>query len=372
MPVVIKPLTDEYIPAVKEFNCRLTAAGVPFDLRFPESTVSDWLPKIDQRRLYQENFVVLEGPFVRGGYRMKRQDFSLRGNVFPVGCFHWPMSEAVIDQRYCWVFALMLRHVQKSHPLLYSLGMAGGAKTLIPRILNAAGWSVRTVPFFFKVNRPKRFLREIQAIRNTPLRKWLLDGAARTGIGALGLRIAQRLWTTGGSSGEAAARVPAFSSWADDLWHDCKDRYAMIAVRDSESLNLLYQTANDKFLIYTISRANKIIGWAVLLDTQMQDNKYFGNMRVGTILDCLAQPEDAWPIVRVATQILEERGVDLIVSNQCHAHWCSAFRSAGFFPGLSNFSFGVSPDLGNRLSPFDSVASQVHMTRGDGEGPLHL
>ena len=67
MAVAIKSLTDEYIPAVKAFNSRLTAAGVPFDLRFPESSVSDWLPKIGRRRLYQENFVVLENGVVEAG-----------------------------------------------------------------------------------------------------------------------------------------------------------------------------------------------------------------------------------------------------------------------------------------------------------------
>ena len=330
MPFVIKPLTEEHIPAVKEFNYRLTSAGVPFDLRFPECSLSDWLPKIEQRRLYQENFIVLEDGVVRGGYRVKRQDFSFRGCILPLDCFHWPMSEAVINKAYSWVFMLMLRHIQKTQPFLYSLGMGGNAESLIPRSLQSAGWKVRTLPFFFKVNRPTRFLREIQAIRKTALRRWLLNTAASTGIGALSLRSIQGVRTTSGRAREVAERVQAFSSWADDLWNDCKDRYAMIAVRDRESLSLLYPAGNERFLIYKISRGNEMIGWAVLLDTQMENNKHFGNMRVGTILDCLAQPEDAWAVVRAVTRILEERKVDLMVSNQSQALWCSAFRKVGF------------------------------------------
>lgn len=373
MTVIIKALTDEYIPAVKAFNSRLTRAGVPFDLRFPESSLSDWLPKIGQRRLYQENFVVLEDGVVRGGYRVKHQDFSVRGRIFPIDCFHWPMSEAVIDKAYSWVFTLMLRHVQRTQPFLYSLGMGGGAKTLIPRILNAAGWRTRTLPFFFKVNHATRFLREVQAIRTTASRRWLADTAAWSGIGALAIKTIQGVRTTRCSRAtEEAQRVRGFTGWADGVWKDCKDRYAMLAVRDSESLNLLYPASSERFLSYRISRGNHTIGWAVLLDTQMRDNKYFGNMRVGTILDCLALPEDSCALVREATRILEESGVDLTVSNQSQSDWCAAFRGAGFFSGPSNFSFGVSRDLGHLLSPFESVAAQVHMTRGDGEGPLHL
>jgi len=372
MAITFKSLTEEYIPAVKKFNARLTAAGVPFDLRFPESPLSDWLPKIGHRRLYQESFVVLENEVVRGGYKLKRQDFSIRGKIFPIDCFHWPMSEAVINKAYSWVFALMLSHVQRTQPFLYSLGMGGGAKTLIPRILNAAGWRTRTLPFFFRVNRPTRFLREIKAIRKAAWRKWLMDAAAWSGIGSLVIGAIQQMRTTDNGGDAEAQRVCGFTKWADEVWKDCKDRYAMLAVRDSESLNLLYPHGSERFLSYKVSRGNQTIGWAVMLDTQMRNNKYFGNMRVGTILDCLALPENSFALVRQAARILEERGVDLTVSNQSHSDWCSAFRAAGFFVGPSNFSFGVSQGLSQLLSPFESVAGQVHMTRGDGEGPLHL
>jgi hypothetical protein len=371
MSVAIQPLSDEFVPAVKAFNSRLDSARVPFDLRFPEAPLSDWLPKLDERRLYQENFIVLENGIMRGGFRVKRQDFSFRGKVVPVDCFHWPMSEAVINNAYSWLFLLMLRHVQKTHPLLYSLGMAGSEDTLIPRILKSAGWKVRTLPFFFKINHPTRFLREIQALRTSGFRRSLLDAAARTAIAPLAIKAIQRARTARPDANASAQAVHEFGAWADDLWNDGKDRYAMAAVRDSTSLNLLYP-AGDRFLKYRIYRGAETVGWVVLLNTQMNHNKYFGNMRVGTILDGFAHPENASHVISLAAQILREGGADLIVSNQLETHWCTAFSKAGFFHGPSNFSFGVSPELSNLLSPFECVAPLVHMTRGDGEGPLHL
>ena len=114
------------------------------------------------------------------------------------------------------------------------------------------------------------------------------------------------------------------------------------------------------------------VGWAVLLDTQMVDNKYFGNLRVGSIVDCLASPENASGVIRAATKVLEDRGVDLIVSNQSHAAWCAGLRDAGFLLGPSNFPFAASKELTKLIHPVPTSMAQCHFTRGDGDGPIHL
>jgi hypothetical protein len=102
----------------------------------------------------------------------------------------------------------------------------------------------------------------------------------------------------------------------------------------------------------------------------MRDHKQFGGMRVGTIVDCLAPPASADSVVRAATSLLEQRGVDLIISNQLHAAWSRALLGAGFRRGPSNYLLALSPD-------FAAVAGtapddQFHFNRGDGDGPIHL
>src|SRR6266705_69741 len=111
----------------------------------------------------------------------------------------------------------------------------------------------------------------------------------------------------------------------------------MIAVRNSETLNILYPANSKRFLSYKVTRGGGVLGWVVLLDTPMHNDKYFGNLRVGSIVDCLALPENASAVIRAATRVLEERGADLIVSNQSHAAWSTALRNAGFVAGPSNF-----------------------------------
>ena len=148
----------------------------------------------------------------------------------------------------------------------------------------------------------------------------------------------------------------------------------MIAVRDSTILNVLYPVDNTRFIRLQVARRGKPIGWAVLLDTQMVGHKQFGGMRVGMVVDCLAEPGDELTVAAMATRHLAHRGVDLIVTNQLHRDWCNAFARNGFLEGPSNVAceiFTTSPTLAARLEPFEATAGRIHMTYGDGDGPIN-
>jgi hypothetical protein len=367
---VITRVTEELIPAIRAFNGRLDAGGAPRAFRFPESAVSRWVPKRDQRRLFEEYFALVERGTVRGCYIFKQQDFSFEGRVRPIGHWYWSISEGLINNKYFWVAAQMLGAELKAQPLLYGLAMTDQAM----RLLRGLGWSVCRVPFYFKVHRPGRFLRELPALKKTPARRLAAAVAAASGLGALGLRALQgaRGRAARGPREAQAELVGGFGGWADELWAACQGRYAMIAVRDSETLNTLYPAGNPRFLRCQVSRGGRVLGWAVLLDTPMQDHARFGNLRVGSLVDCLALPEDAPGVVRAATQVLEARGVDLLLSNQSHAAWGGALRGAGFLEGRTNFHFAASRALSKLLEPLPGRLAQMHLTRGDGEGPVNL
>src|SRR5207253_10007952 len=132
----------------------------------------------------------------------------------------------------------------------------------------------------------------------------------------------------GGSEWTEAVR--GFGSWADELWEACHGRYGALGVRDSETLNRLYPAGEERFLVWKVIRGDRVIGWAVGLDTAMRDDKYFGDLRVGSIVDALALPEDARAVAAACARALSERGVDIMISNQCHRAWGDALRKAGF------------------------------------------
>jgi hypothetical protein len=370
MAIVIQPYTPHCVPAVAAFNRRLLDGGVARAFQFPETNVPAWLPQRPGRRIYQEFYVAAEDSVVRGAYILKFQDFSIAGRIEPIAYYHLPISEGIVDRSYSSVGVQMLRSALKAHPRLFCLGM-GGFDRPLPQMLKALGWQLWAVPFYFRVAHPARFLREIAPLRQTAARRAAAAVAAATGLGWLGITALNRVRTGPVDRSVQAEIVDDFGAWANDVWDRSGGDYSMIAVRDRETLNILYP--RDKpFVRVCVRRAGAIVGWAVALDTRMTANQYFGNLRVGSIVDCCAAAADTDAVVQAATAILEARGVDLVVSNQSHLAWTGAFERRGFLHGPSNFIFAASKALAERLAPLEERRMLVHMTRGDGDGPINL
>ena len=372
MQFTIREYTDAMIQGVQEFNGRLKAGGV--QSQFPASPVPEWLPRVEGRELFQEYYVASdENSVVRGAYILKHQEFYAGGKTVSIGDFTLPISEGVVDRAYVQMGVRLLLDAQQKQPLLYGLGM-GGYDEDVTRLLAAAGWNMFSVPFFFRIVRPFGFLRNIAYLRRSAHRRHLADMLAFTGLGWVAIKTMQFLCDQEDGPGDSVntETVDEFADWADRLWKDCKDQYGMSAVRDCETLRILYPREKKKFIRLKVTEGPKVIGWAVLLDTKLSAHKQFGNMRLGSIVDCFASTADAGKVVRSARAMLEKRGVDLIVSNQSHAAWRQALDNAGFMQGPSNFIFASSKKLAHLLSNAGVNNGDIHMTRGDGDGPIHL
>ena len=364
MGTVIEEYRPEHEPGVREFNRRLQAGGER-EFEFPETAVPDWLPPAPGRTIYQQYFVAVDPQGVRGGYVIKRQDFALRGGCQPIGFLRLPLSEGIVDPAYGLVGSQLLIDATRRQPLMFALGM-GGFDRPLPRMLAGIGWKLAAVPFLFRVVHASRFLRQIRPLRTSAVRRLGLDTLALTGLGTVVVQAAQGRLPRAGQFDI----ISDFDDWASDLWERHRNDYTMIGARDLSTLRALYPPSanDDRFVRVRVGSK----GWAVVLDTPMRDHKYFGDLRVGTIADCFAAPEDAVDVVRAAAAFLQARGVDLIVSNQLHTAWVGAFRSSGFRSGPSNFVFAASRKLAALLDPFEQSVPKIHMTRGDGDGPVHL
>ena len=362
----IRRIEEDLIPALREFNARLDAGGAPSQFRFPEAANSDWLPALASRKIYEEHFAVVENGHVRGCYKLKHQPFYVDGEVRSTDFCRWPISEGLVNKKYAWVYAEILDAVLKREPLQYGLAMGDP----VPEIVASRGWSLCFVPLYFRVNHPREFFREIRALQPTPGRRVMMQIVAEARFPGVGLKMVQTLRSRK-TSFDCIEPIQTFGSWADDVWEQCREHYKMIAVRDSEALNILYPNPS-RYLRFKVMRDGITLGWVVLLNTQMRNTKYFGNQRVGSIVDCLAFPGEESAVIQAATEILQDEGADLIVSNQSHSHWTRALRYSGYLKGPSNFNFGVSPQLSTLLGPLEAALPLVHMTRGDGDGPLHL
>jgi hypothetical protein len=145
----------------------------------------------------------------------------------------------------------------------------------------------------------------------------------------------------------------------------------MAASRDAVTLNILYP-AGAKFIRLKVTRRDQVIGWAVVLDTQMRSSKYFGNLRVGSIVDCFAEPENARAVIQAAAACLDERGVDLVACNHAHGAWTDALSGSGFLRGPSNFIYGASKPLRELTTSVAVARGEPYLMRGDGDGPVNL
>jgi hypothetical protein len=370
MAIAIQPYTEQWIPAVKAFNQRLAAGGIAPEFHFPESHIPSWLPKLEGRRIYQEFYLATDSDAVRGAYILKFQDFFVGGKIQPVAYYHLPISEGIVNKMYSSIGVHMLRSAIKAQPMLYCLGM-GGVDRPLPRMLKAMGWSLSGVPFFFKVNNTPRFLRHMAPLRESALNRRVCDLAAVSGAGAIAINLLQRIHSKRKDRSVTVESVSSFGEWADVLWREYHSHYKLVGTRDAANLKVLYPP-DKNFLVIKVSRGAEVLGWAVMLDTQMQNNKYFGNLRVGSIADCMASPDNAQAVIQAASQFLQERGVDLMVCNQSHAAWSAALKSNGFLQGPSNFIFAASKALGELLAPFERNKDQIYFMRGDGDGPVNL
>lgn len=357
-----------HIPQVKQFNERLKAGNVT--MQFPESNFPSWLPKNQNSNLYQEYFLAFVNEKVRGGYILKHQDFFINGQVTTIADYQLPLSEGIVNPDFSDLGILLTINALKKSPMLFAMGM-GGFTEKLPKLLGAMGWKISEINFHFMVLNPFNFLRKITFLRKKPLQRFIMDLLAYSGVGWFAIKAFHTLRRLKYSLGNLTVnQFVEFDEKADLLWDEVKNSYKLIAVRDSNTLNILY--TSPRFKCLEIIEDQKFIGWVVLLDTNMKKHKQFGSMRVGSVVDCLSHPNNASKILNCATNYLIKRKVDIIVANHSHIAWNKSFNQLGYIEGPSNYLFAASRDLAKHIKPFDENKSQVYFMRGDGDGPINL
>lgn len=370
MKLQIVRYEERHIPAVRRMNERLAAGGETW--RFPERIASNWLPDSPGEDIIEQYFVAEEGDEVRGGCILKWQPFWIEGRIERVCTLYLPLSEGIVNPKYRLLGLTLIRDALARNPLAFCLGMGGAARAL-PQTLKMLGWQVHDIPFFFLPLRARAFLRNLQPVQN---KTWLRVGArvaSAAGAASLGLALVKAL-----KRAPAAARlgtrfdvVESFGEWADDIWEHSRSRYSLCAERTRACQNRLYAPGGENMRVLVRS-GDRCAGWFVARCRAMTGHKYFGDMRVGSIIDALALPGHEIRVAWAARQFLDGRGADIIVCNVQHQDWCAAVQSAGFFKGPSNFALAASPQLAARLDPYAVRAGHAQFMRGDGEGPTHL
>jgi hypothetical protein len=363
------PYTREWTSSVHEFNERMRVGGLENELRFPEELDGQFCQDSGSP-LFREYFLAVEGRDVRGTYFITHEHWIVNGYPCRVASYRLPTSEGFINPKYKGLGRALLNHALGRNPFLYGLGY-GDRNRPLARLVTSQGWRMVGTPFYFRCVHPRTVVQNLSFLRKRRSRRIMLDvvawSSAWTGITAL-----QRLRTRTPTDAATVSTVLDFGDWADDLWERARGTYSALSVRNLRLLRIRYPANDTRFIRMAIYRKSELCGWAVGLATTMHDHRHFGNLRVGTIVDCLAVPGNEHIVVDAAANVLEEHGTDLIVSNQSHRSWCTAFERAGFLSGPTNRFFTPSPELARLLEPFEQKFPLTHLTRGDAAGPVHL
>ena len=368
MSLRIAPYEASDIVDVKEFNRRLEEGNAGF--QFPEHVESRDLPKREGRNIFQEYFIARDGQNVRGGYILKTQPCSLRGQMISIGNYQLPLSEGIVNRAYGMVGLQILFDALKKQPKLYSLGM-GGIDRPLPQMLKKMGWHVSLVPFLFRVRNPQAFLRQTVFLRANAKLKIAADFFLYSGVGWVmaqvwnGLTSARNIFTPLTTRAEV---VSDFSEWADQVWENARADYDWVGGRDSATLNILYPKQDARFIRLKITDSGNAVGWVLVMATRMKNHKQFGGMYVGSIVDGMCKPSSAYEVLRHATAHLNGLGVDIMISNQSHRRWIQGLEKLGFFSGPSNYGFACSPAFSGQIGTLGTC----HLNRGDGDGPINL
>ena len=368
MALSLEVYERRHIPAALEFNKRLLSFGVDPGYLIAEQPGS-FDPSLP---ISSESRVVVDGENIRGGYILQWRDFWIGGQLRRVCAIQTPISEGVVDRRYAAAGVQIIRHALSINPLLYAVGM-GGVDRPLPRILKAFGFTVTAVPFEFRVNHPGRFLGNIEHLRTTALRRLVLDLTRFSGLGWLG----ERAWQTFSSARyrDKSVRFEQVSSLdgiADEVWERSCGYYSFLAVRNASMLRLLFPSGDRRYQRIDVFRGGERIGWGIVLQKTMAANKYFGDMKIGVIADCLARPSDAPAIIQSAADYLAGTGVDMTLANFQHPAWMEGCRKAGFLRGPSNHAFTMSPKLSGLLPDPGQLQKSLHLTRSDSDGLVNL
>jgi hypothetical protein len=370
MAVRIEPYATAWLPAVRDFNARLQARAAAPGFLLDETPFANGTRRA---ALAKDRYLAVDGSHVRGGFMLQRQRFWIGGEIRQVANYQAPISEALIDRRYAYLGLLMLKDALRQDPLMFCLGM-GGLDRPLPRMLAAMGWTLSAVPFLVRLVRPRRVLRALPSFRADARRRLVAGVAAFSGLGTLAagaLHLRARLGARRVPDLHAD-RVPAWGAWADDVWIASRTECSLAAVRDVEGLDALYPPEEARNICVRITDGSCVAGWAVLYDARMRRHPHFGDLRVGTVLDCGARPGSEAAVAWAATRRLVKDGVDLVITNHAHARWIAAFRSAGFLGAASNYVLATSPALSEAIRSQPDGADRIHATRGDADGRVHL
>jgi len=385
----IRFAADDDIPTIARFNQRLRANG-----RKEQMTLRLSLPGEARHRpagfpVYRRTMIAEDGVEMRAALLLYHNNIFIRGKKLNFCWLDMPISEGIIDRRYSLAIVQLVKAASRYEPFLMSTGAGPEDKDSF-RLLTKFHWKHHAVPFFFYPVKVTKVLLGLSYLKKTARRRYGAFLGAYSGLGTgLSWLLALRRRIAAILSGYEYSTERAFDDWADRIFEDCLSDYVVAMRSDATTLNILYPPDKLGLTRLRVRRkgakrgagrhasqdadqdAGQDAGWIIVASKQMKNNHYFGNLKVGTLVDGFGRAADAPALVAAGINHLAETGADIIVANFSHAAWIEACRRSGMFAGPDSYYHFVSPG-GSPLFENSCPPREIHVTRGHSDGMWSL
>lgn len=293
---------------------------------------------------------------------------------------HWIVGFMVLPEyRSGLVGPLLIKEVNR----VLDCAMSLHVELSVLRILTGLKWVHKGVlPQYLRVMNARGVLNNIQPStveavsaggRSSFLRPYLKSRFVRL-IGSAGLALVQRLWL-GMNCLARPKPIQADLQWEeafDDsythLWQSVAGQLGAALVRDRAALESRYGEKIEGYRLLTCRHNGKLQGYCIVKLKHFANDRRMGNMKLGTIVDCLYDPREPsvlHGLVAHVAQWARQKGVDALLCTASLKLIGQGLLRNGFFtiPGNLNFAYHSRSPLEIEKISLDDW----HLMRGDSD-----
>jgi len=159
-----------------------------------------------------------------------------------------------------------------------------------------------------------------------------------------------------------------FDDSYNKLWQAVSGRFGACLARDQKYLQRRFGGHPDRYRVLGCRHENRLLGYCIVKTKQFSNDPRMGNMKVGTIVDCLfdsAAPAVFQALLDRALKLCAREGVHAVLCTASHAAVRRLLRGNGFLaiPGNLNFAYHNRTDVPLQDIPLESW----HLMRGDSD-----
>lgn len=301
---------------------------------------------------------------------------------------HWVVGFMVLPEyRQGLVGPLVIKKANETLSLAMTLHVEEAAL----RVFKGSGWKhLGLIPQYARVLNGVRLLSSLPLDRVPFLFRWCgrWRGSIAQMLGArvtrftLGLALSTtcRLWaltsffTRRVSGGCSITEERGFDGSYDLLWEKVGRQFGALVVRDLKYLTRRFGERMELYRLLACRRASELLGYCIFKIKQYDGDARMGDTRIGTVVDCLFNPEDGGEdlqaLIAAAIRLCRQERVDAMLCTASHPVVHRVLRQNGFVrvPGSLNFAYW---DTRGVLGAVNNTASW-HIMRGDSDGDQNL